>query len=373
VNSHDGRVKLITMVLMCAVVLALVAAAAPAATVDIHGFMLNRFYVKPGEAHFEVERIGLQASTQLAPDVKPLVEWYYHYWAPTDKLWLESAYVDFTNKRVFQGGTLRAGRGRLNTFEITPSYGNRKTSEYGLFSETFTLDRVDGIQYLKPEKNGWWWGLSVFNGYALGTRPTMDIHVLEHAANPHLTDRENSKRDTLEYAAKISKQVMPSLNVGVSARVGKLAPSDVQFLQDNFNQTWTSRTKWRFGPDATFRKKPWIANAELIFAKSGELDYRGWEILAGYEPLNPNGTKGYVRYGRVDQELSLADYNPGVPSATSALLAADHSQWMLSVVQPIRPGVWLQIEYLINDQETVVPGTVVPQNDVGFIELDTVW
>jgi len=385
-NSHDVRVKLVATALMCAVVLMLAAAAASAAAkVDIHGFMLNRFYVKPGEAHFEAERIGLQVSSQLTEDVKPLIEWYYHYWAPTDKLWLESAYVDFTTRKVFQGGTLRVGRGRNNTFEITPSYGNRKISEYGLFSETFTLDRVDGIQYFKPEKDGWWWGLAVFNGYALGSRPTMDIHVTEHKANPHLTDRENVTRDTLEYSAKVSKQIIPELTVGLSARGGRLAPSDVQFLQTNFNRTWSSRTKWRVGPDIVYRNKPWIANAELLFAKSGQLDYDGWEVLVGYEPLNPAAIKGYVRYGQVNMDLSAAELNPslgglvpgdaGFPAARllSDQLTADHRQWMFSVVQPIRPGVWVQVEYLINTENTVSPGVSIPENDAAFVELDTVW
>lgn len=373
-NSQHPRVTLVTTAVVCAVVVMLAASAASAAKVDIHGFMLNRFYYDPGEAHFEVERIGLQASAPLADDVKTLIEWYYHNWAPSDKLWLESAYVDFDN---VYGGRLRAGRGRSYVFGITPTGGTRRTSEYGLVSETFTMDRIEGLQYMRDEKDGWAWAAGVYNGYSLGRRPTMDLHIYtpphggEHTANAHLTDRENNQRDVLEVAAKLTKHVNPSLQVDFSVRGGEISVADVAFVNDNFNANWTSRTKLRYGLDAIYKKGEWMSNAELYLAKTSELDHIGYAILVGYEPKNPAAMKAYVRYGVSDLDLSAADLAPASPGALSDQLTADHEQWMLSLIQPIRPGVWVEFAYIINDQDTVAPGVSMPENDIGFVELFT--
>jgi hypothetical protein len=355
--------RTICLMIVLAVIGATVLAAMPAsaAPVEVHGFMLNRIYVSPGETHFNAERIGLQVSGPLAPDVKGLVEWYYHNWAPADKLWLESAYVDFN----LCEGRLRAGRGRNIIFGLTPTGGMRKTSEYGLVSETFTLERIEGVQYTKTEDKGWGWGVGVYNGYSLGQRPTMDIHVLEHAANPHLTDRENSKADVLEVAGRLSRKVNPELEVGVSARGGDMSITDLGFLHDHFNSTWTSRSRVRYGLDAVYRgKKEWMANAELYLAKTSEMDHVGWALLVGHEPKNPHALKAYARYGVSDLDLSAKDVDdPTDP------LTFDHQQLMLSVIQPLRPGVWLEYAWIQNTENTLVSGVSVPENDVGFVEL----
>ena len=332
----------------------------------MHGFMLNRAYFEPGAAHFEVERIGLQASAPLSDDVTALVEWYYHYWAPSNQLWLESAYVDYKDKA---GGRLRVGRGRNFAFGITPTGGMRKTTEYGLVSEAMTMDRITGVQYHKAEKSGWSWDAAVYNGFNLGSRPVMLVPAVR-SGNLHLCDRENASRDVLEVSARVAKKVIPSLEVGLSARGGKLSPSDVSFLQTNFNPAWTSRTKMRYGLDGIYRKGEWIANGELYLAKTGDLDHMAYAVLGGYEPKSPNAVKAYVRYGVSDLDLKVADVSQ---ANLTKELTFDQEQWMFSLVQPVRPGVWVELAYIINDQDPLVTGVSVPKNDVGFVELASMF
>jgi len=365
-NSGDGRVKLIAVVLLCAIVVVIAAAAAPAAKVDIHGFILNRLYYKPGAAHFEVERISLQASAPITDDVSALVEWYFHQWAPSDRLWLESAYVDFKDKC---NGRLRVGKGRSYAFGITPTGGMRKMSEYGLVSEAFTQDRVTGLQYNKTDKKGVAWGLGVYNGYNLGSRPVSDGHAFQHVANSHLCDRENTSKDVLEVSGRVTKKVIPELELGLSIRGGKLSPTDVTFVQQHFNSAWTSRTKMRYGLDAVYRgKSGLISNAELYLARTSELNHMAYALLVGYEPKNPNAMKAYARWGVSNLDLSAADVSPG---SVTDQLTFDNEQLMFSLVQPIRPGVWVEIAYIANDQDPLVAGVSLPENDIGFVELFT--
>jgi hypothetical protein len=376
-NSHGVRVKLAVGMLLCGVVLALAASAAPAAKVDIHGFLLNRFYFDPGTAHFETERIGLQASAPLADDVSGLIEWYYHPWSTTAPWYLESAYVDFKDK---VGGRLRVGKGRSYVFGITPTGGMRKTSEYGLVSEVFTQDRVIGLQYNTQPKRGVAWGVGVYDALNLGSRAVADNHVAGLAGNSHLCDRENTDRRALEAAARVTKQFTPALQVGLSVREARLSSNDLAFLRKNFNQAWTSRAKMRYGLDATYRgKNGLISNAEVYLARTSSLDHLAYAILVGYEPKNPNAMKAYVRWGVSDLNLSAADVDPGLPASTdpayaaakklSDELTADQQQLMLSLVQPIRPGVWVELAYIVNGQDTLTPGVKIPHNDVGFVEL----
>ncbi len=372
-NSYGMRSMLVGA-LLCAAVVALAASAAPAASkVDMHGFILNRLYFAPGAAHFEVERIGLQAAVPLSDDAKALVEWYYHYWstvggmATGGQFWLESAYVDYNDKC---GGRLRVGRGRNFAFGITPTGGMRKTTEYGLVSEAMTMDRITGLQYHMDAKNGWAWDAALYNGYSLGSRPTQDMHTSWFSANTHLCDRENVGKDVLEVSARVAKQMSPTLGIGVSARGGKLSPGSdgVGFLQTNFNPAWTSRTKMRYGLDAIYRRSPWIANAEFYLAKTGDLDHSTYALLVGHEPKNPNAAKAYVRYGVSDLDLTAAEV-----TSTSNQLTFDQAQWMFSVVQPIRPGLWVELAYIANDQDPLVAGVTVPENDIGFVELAAMY
>jgi len=380
-NSHGVRVKLAVGMLLCGVVLALAASAAPAAKVDIHGFLLNRFYFDPGTAHFETERIGLQASAPLADDVSGLIEWYYHPWSTTAPWYLESAYVDFKDK---VGGRLRVGKGRSYVFGITPTGGMRKTSEYGLVSELFTQDRVIGLQYNTQPKRGVAWGVGVYDALNLGSRAVADNHVAGLAGNSHLCDRENTDRRALEAAARVTKQFTPALQVGLSVREARLSSNDLAFLRKNFNRAWTSRAKMRYGLDATYRGKDGlISNAEVYLARTSSLDHLAYALLVGYEPKNPNAMKAYVRWGVSNLNLSAADVDPALPASTdpstdpvyiaakklSDELTADQQQLMLSLVQPIRPGVWVELAYIVNGQDTLTPGVKIPHNDVGFVEL----
>ncbi len=70
--------------------------------------------------------------------------------------------------------------------------------------------------------------------------------------------------------------------------------------------------------------------------------------------------KAYVRYAQVNMG--------GAP--TSSEYTWDKKQISVSFVKPIRPTVWLQLEYEHN-MESPPGGTPSKPNDIGFLELFT--
>ncbi len=347
------------------------AAAAPGPpTISVHGYMQNRFYFGEGaNPEFRSERISISTLATFADASTAFVELYYHPWAPAAGLYLESAYYD----KVLADSHLRVGKGRRQTFGITPAYPNRKTSNYGIVSEAFTQDRIQGLQYFGT-KNNLDIGLSLHTAYRLGTRNIGEIpgDSLRNATHqvPHLALREAN--GDLSQKLQVSGRVGMNTDgwkAGVSLSFAGLDRRDVTNLttsgatnpltpgatpallpvgSDNNMSQWglDFMKKWSSG---------FMAQGEFYGASVSELDYNAWNVLAGQEFTS--GWKVILRYAQQNMDTPL----------TSNPLSWDVQQTSISVVQPIAKSVWIQYEYEINTERTNTGGDV--GNDVFFIEL----
>jgi hypothetical protein len=370
-NSHDARVKVVAMVLMCAVALALATgpARAAAAPLEIHGWMLNRAYGEPGNAHLEMERISVYATKDVDENTKAYVEWYYHHWANRKPAlgspwFLDSAYVNYTDKH---GNQLRFGKGRNYCFGIVPAYGNRKHSEYGLLSETMTQERIVGLQYFGSTRDKKMdFGIALHNSLPMGTRfsGTDQAYFRDDPVVPHLADKGEGKN--LAVSGRVAFPVVSGGQLGLSYRGGKLRSTDIAFLasKDLVAASATNDTNQRWGADFNYKSpKGVVAQAEFYHADASTLDFDTWDVLLGLEPTDPMRCKFYARY---------AQLNLDPPAVTSNTYTWDEQQLILSLVKPLLKGkpVWLQLEYIKN-LEDPPPGVANVHNDVLFLEVFT--
>lgn len=338
----------------------------------IKGWILNRLYAEPGNAHFEMERVSLVASKKIDADLDAYVEYYYHHWVnravPGPSPWfLESAYVNYTDER---GNQLRVGKGRNYCFGIVPHYGNRKHSEYGLVAETFTQERIVGAQYFgsTPDKK-LDYGIALYNALRMGSRNAGTDQAV-FRGDPfvrHLADK--GEGNNLEVSARVAAQIVEGGKVGLSFRRGELRPSEIAFLATNnlVPPATTDDTNRRWGVDFDYKSPTGVvAQAEYYDATASTLDFKGWDVLVGFVPVDdPMGIKYYARYGKLD-------LNP--PGVTANELTWDQKQLILSVVKPLRAKkpVWLQLEYIKNDEDPPA-AALEKDNDVFFLELFTAF
>lgn len=355
-------------------------ASAPAPPpVEVHGYMQNRLYTGSGaNTQFRSERISLSALGRLPEDSNAYVEVYYHPWAPASGLYLESAYYD---RAVNEDHRLRIGKGRRLTFGMVPAYPNRKTSNYGIVSETFTQDRIQGIQYYTT-KGVLDFGASLHTAYRLGTRAVGEIpgdgprnttHQVPHLALRDATNADLSEQ--IQLSTRIGARLASGLSAGVSASFSSLDPRDLSALtgtgtalrpvnpltgvnavQPLVAPGTTDDTYRQWGLDVMQRwQNGWVAQGEWYQGTVSTLDYNAWNVLGGY--FFPNGWKAFVRHSRKNMDTPATD-NP---------LSWDLDQTSISVVQPIGKSVWLQYEYEINGEQTNTGAGV--GNNIFFVEL----
>lgn len=369
--------KLRNLVLVFAVVGLLGLACLPvlaqdAPTVKVSGYMLNRVYIAPGSnLQFNSERISLSVLGTLPENRNAYVEWYYHPWAPASGLYQESAYFD----TPLGDGRLRVGKGRGITFGMTPSYPNRKTSNYGIVSEAFTQDRVHALQYYY--QNGTVdLGIALRTGMRLGTRAigelSGDTERNKTHTVPHLCFRDfpDSLSNKLDLTLRVGGKWPNGLNAGVSYLYGTLDARDVTNLTTSgpANPLTPGGTPALIAPTTNddrrvlgfdfIYKQPsgFVVQGELYDGKMSTLDFDAWNVALGYEPAGQ--WKFYVRY---------AEQNMGA-TPTANKLSWDTQQTSLSAVQPLGKGLWLQYEYEINN-ESPAPGEKKVDNDLFFVEL----
>lgn len=351
------------LILLCA----LLAGFSPCAgEVVWHGYMLNRVYQpEGGPTRFRTDRVSLSASAQIDPKFSAYVEVYYHPFVPAVaaaepyRTYLESAYADVKLGK----GTLRVGKGRRMSFAITPSYPNRKTSNYGIFSEAFTQDRAQGIQYFWADK-GYEAGVAVMTGMRLGNRGIGDVTIDGTNVVRNLADRDvpHDISETLQVDARMGLVTAKGLRAGITGTFGDLDQSDVDFLNSGVfpAATHTSKTHDRYGAYFMYPWSDYVVQGQYMKAKTSDIKHSGWELLAGY---NPKGMKpkAFVRYAVIDMDT---------PAVAASQYTWDKQQLALSVVKPLRPSVWLQFEYERN-MESAPAGTPDVKNDIGFVELFT--
>ena len=368
--------------------------------VQLHGYMQNRVYAAPGaSAEFRSERISISAIAALANNSNAYVEWYYHPWAyapaggTANGLYLESAYYD----TPLGEGRLRIGKGRRMTFGITPSYPNRKTSNYGLIAEGFTQDRMQGVQYML-QKDVLDLGIGIQTAYRMGNRRIGEIpgdnlrnatHQVQHLAfrdngsGGGSPDEMNSK---LGVSARLGGKWKGGFKAGVSYYRGSLDKRDLAELGGAVPAGYTltnllcpknpltgatpgpllpgatSKTQNELGLDFSYTcPKGVVLQGEYYKAKISTLKDKGWDLLAGFTPAD--GWKFFLRYGK--QDIGIA------PTANP--LSWPTKQWSISAVQPLGKALWIQYEYEINSEkpklEKGYPTSV--KNNLFFVELFT--
>ena len=396
---------------LCVVVLGLIASAALAAppAVEVHGWSLTRYYVdtvvddtrdpvtgeianKEKESHLEWERISLSGLARLPEGRTGYAEIYIHPWLPSSDpsyLYLESMYLDTP---AGPGAKFRIGKGRNNAFGIVPSYGVRKTSNYSPLMETFTMDRVLGIQYLQTRGND-----SVNFGILNSQRPgqrfigmaadsQLDQGSLGRTTVGHLSNRDfpQERSGQLELDARLGHQ-MGGLNVGLSGRVGRLDDTDLAILTGGAKPMFSDpanlakirgESRRQYGLDATLKRTPYYATAEYYAGTTASMEQNGWSVLLGVEPskectfpwreISPACKGLFVRY---------TELNIGATPVLSNPVTWDTNQLAISWVLPLpwgtRPGLspkWLQIEYERNREDVPNGGDQIP-NNVFFLEL----
>lgn len=399
-----GFMLLLTFVALSA---AAYAADAPPA-VEVHGWVQLREYInttvtldrdpttgvitdEEEESHLDWERISFSGLARLPEGKLAYGEVYIHPWLPNSDpsfLYLESLYLDVPAQ---PGGKFRIGKGRNCSFGITPSYGNRKTSNYSPLQEAFTMDRVLGVQYLNTHGNDSI-NLGIFNGQRPGTRyigMAADSQLDYGGANlgnttvAHLSNRDTpaDRPGTLQASARVGRQIK-DLNVGLSGQIGQLDDTDAAFLASKFGDAYPGlKTASQYGLDATYKKMPWIAQLEAYAGDTGGIERSGWSILVGIEPsaqcTSPwrewsGACKGlFVRYTDLNIDVSADDL-----TAAQQLnpITWDTQQWAVSYVYPLRVSgykvspKWLQFEYERNTEDAPAGASEIP-NNVFFIEL----
>lgn len=322
--------------------------------VEVHGFMQQRFYANPeASARIATERVSIRTDAEIDGLGKACVELYYHPWA-AGNLYIESAFADLPLGK----GTLRVGKGRQMNFGITPSYGNRKTSQYGSFSEAFSQDRIQGMQYMfKGESTEG--GISLYSGMRMGNRAIGSfpgVNALNTVA--HICEREDGSAvaGTLAVSGKYGF-VNPNWKAHVSFAVSDMPMADAAALAAIYPGVVTTETKMnKIGFDATYTKDNFIAQGEFCKGEYSFVGLTGWSLMAGWQPKG--ATKFYAKYNNINNDQT----------ANAAPLSWDTNQWILGIVRPISKTIWVEAQYEKN-AETPGAGVGSVKNDLVFVEL----
>ena len=348
--------------------------------------MLNRMYTNPSmSARFVTERISLSAAAKLGEDGTAYAEIYFHPWltdqvvsngltavplspagtnvtAEQSRVYFESAYVDLP----LGPGRIRIGKGRQLNFGLTPAYPNRKTSQYGILSETFTQDRIQGFQWSAKSGNmdG---GVSFFLDQDLGTRNIGDCAgtIPGVDTQSHICDRDNSANNSgrMAVSGKIGV-TKPTFQAHVSGCVGALNPAQLvpvaAFVPAGTTNTSTDHNK--FGVDAAWSSGPFFIQGEWYTGKFSLLGVTGYQIAVGLQPKDK--PRYVVKWAALDYDKSQQD-GKAANSRTWPV-----QQLTLGYVYPIRKGVWIEINYEKNMTSNPA-GTTAPKTDMLLTEFFT--
>lgn len=348
------------------------------AQVEVHGYMQNRFYANPSSSmRFAVERVSLSTVAKVGDDGNAYVEVYLHPWIPAVaaaeqfRTYLESAYVDLP----FAKGRIRIGKGRQLNFGLTPSYPNRKTSQYGIISETFTQDRIQGFQYAYKKAipdmlkdAAFEFGASLFTDQNLGTRSAGDFpgatagDIVRHVVDK---DTPSDISGELAVSAKVGVS-SPTYQAHFSAAVGRLNQFQLATVAPfvPVGQTNENVDHNKYGIDAVYTYGPFVAQGEWYTGNFSLLGITGYQVLFGYQPKDKQ--RFYVRYSALNNDYS----GPLTPANQANPITWDIQQLTVGFVQPIRKGVWVEIDYERN-MERPQGGASRVKNDLLFLELFT--
>ena len=346
-------------------------------SVELHGYMQNRFYANPNySARFVTERVSLSAIGRLNNDTTGYLEVYFHPWL-TDKVlgvapnqftaeqfrtYVESAYVDMP----LANGRLRLGKGRQLNFGLTPSYPNRKTSQYGILAETFTQDRIIGAQY-DQKMSTFDIGASLYTDQRVMTRSIGDFAGAVNGADlvstvKHFVDKDDPANNTGRLAGSVRLGVTkPNYQFHASGAVGRLTQTDAAYIASQYpaGVPVGDKAHNKYGLDGSWSHGPWILQSEFYQGNFSFLKITGYQVLVGYQPRDK--MRAYVRWSALNNNRSP---NGAVQPTW------DTQQLTFGVVQPISKGVWVEANY---EKNSANPGAGVAdkKDDLLFLEVFT--
>lgn len=328
-------------------------------TAKIGGYTRLRYLILPDEADtFRFDELSLTVKNDFSEKIFGMVGALI-YGGST--FYLEHAFVGI--KGLPLNGMMYIGQTRNYAFGLTPAYGNRKTSNYGIVSDAFTHDRILGVQYLgKADKLDF--SAAIYNGYSISNRA-----VGEGASNIRfLADRDSTlgtfqgrdASDNKEVAARVGISGINGVTAGLSASVGRLSSTDLTFMRTNVKADYDSRTKNRVGLDAKYTYEAFLAQAEFYQGKTSGLSHNAWQLLGLYKiPYEKDKTIDvYARYGTVNPDIE----------ATASTYTWELKQTVAGAIYYFTKTMWLQTEIEIND-ENPVDGIEKIDNNVYFTEF----
>ncbi len=335
--------------------------------ISVHGYMQNRANLGSDGARFELQRMTLITRAKFPDGKEAYVEVYHHPHVPDDiiggnrtveqyRTYVESAYVQLP---IMENGDLRVGHGRLMNFGMVPHYGNRKTSQYGIVAETFTQDRMLGAQFMY-KKDNFVGGVTLYNDYRVGTRSIGYYPGVQGTKIVrHLADRDDPANLSRKLAVAVRGGIEnENWQAHVSGAWGKLNQDDYQYVGGLYGVATTNSDHNKYGVDVKYQKDSLLAQGEYYVGNWSFVQLTGWQVLVGYQPKT--GAKAYLRYSNVDNNQT----------ANANQQTWDISQWTLGVVYPISKGVWLELNYERNEEDTPA-GVAKVDNDLLFVELFT--
>jgi hypothetical protein len=349
-------------------------------SVTLHGYIRSRYYNGQAmKSTINVEEISLNPHMIISPNMEADLNFFF-YPQTSGTQAASTLYVAQANvivKSLPFNGRLIVGKDRNWTYGITPSGPNRLLSNYSLYSDTFTHDRVTGMQYIGKlgANKSLDFGVAVVNGYVVGSRnigiPSQP--VVTPSASIALANRDGNMNLDNNYAisARLGGNIISSLNIGASGYYGKVSPTDMTslagLLPANTTISMIKRNKTQYGLDLKYVWQGLVIQAEGTEAKTGDLKYNGAQTQIAYNFDPKNCLIG--QYGMVN----FTDSKLG--TATAAKTATwDKTQIALSFKHKLNKKASLQLEQEFNREK--VPGALVAagakkriKNDVTFLEF----
>jgi len=347
------RKKLTVLLVLTTMVLG--SAATVQAQVQSHGFVLVRQMLAYDEYTSRIERVGIQFKETIDDEFDWLTEIYIHPQvdAAAGRLYMESAFLNWNlSKRLPWNFRMRIGKGRNYCYGQTPDYSRRRTTDYPLYSESFTQMRVTGIQTFS-DFGPLQLAVAIINPYSFAARrlpdfpigPSLPIYVSDR-------DTDSSTLDRIAVSGRLGYK-NELINVGANAYV-----SDPK---EN-----THGAKSRFGIDGEVKlENGLLGQVQYTMAQTQvanndstlyfDLDHMGAEVLVGWEK---DKIGLYARYGM----MTYDDHWQALNST------------MISAVYKIRPRIHFRLEAILNGEETdAAKGWNECDNDIIMFETLFAW
>ncbi|MDD5131853.1 MAG: hypothetical protein PHH44_04250 [bacterium] len=328
-------------------------------TAKIGGYTRLRYLILPKESDtFRFDELSLTIKNDFNERVFGLVGALIY---GGNTFYLEHAFLGI--KGLPLNGMLYIGQTRNYAFGLTPTGGNRKTTNYGIVSDVFTHDRILGVQYLgKVDKIDL--SAAVYNGYAIANRAAGEgvsrVNFLADRDSTLGTFQGRDASDNKEVAARVGVSNLSGFSAGLSGSVGRLSAADLTFMKTNVKADYDNRTKNRFGLDAKYNVGALLLQGEFYQGKTSELSHNAWQALVFYKiPCQQDKTVDvYGRYGMVTPDIT----------ATASSYTWELRQTVAGVIYYFTKSIWLQTELEFND-ESPLAGIEKIDNDVYFTEL----